>query len=337
MTDAANTVESGLPKEISGQRFPRLRAAARMLGTTLLTLLVISVIAFVGTSASGEEVARNVLGRGATPEQLQAYADANGLDRPVHERYVSWLGDFVTGDWGVSPATQRPVREDVMPRFQYTIVLSIVSLVIALPISILLGLFMARRRGKASDMSLLLASVVLAALPEFVVGIGVLTLFAVMLGWLPVDSTALEFGTPAEKVEAYMLPAVTLALAVIPYVMRIARESISEALAAPYTRAAVLRGLGRRRVVWGYGMRNAAVPLVNAVAINLVYLLGGVIVVENVFAFPGIGQQLVQAIAQADTSTVLAITMLLGVLFMALSFVADLLVVYFNPRLRATS
>jgi peptide/nickel transport system permease protein len=335
-TTETQPVAPVIPAAVRRARFPRLWAAGRNLGASLLTLLVISVIAFAGTSSSGREVARNVLGRSVTPAQLDAYAHAHGLDRPVYARYASWLGDFVTGDWGVSPATQRSVKEDVLPRFKNTLLLALVSLIAALPISILIGLFMARRRGRPSDMALLLASVVVAALPEFVVGIGLLMLFAVTLGWLPVDSTALDFGTTLEKVEAYALPAMTLMLGIIPYVARIARESISEALGAPYTRAAVLRGLSRRRVIWGYAMRNSAVPLVNAVAINLVYLLSGVIVVENVFAFPGIGQQLVQAIGQSDTSTVLAITMVLGAMFIALSFIADLLVVYFNPRLRST-
>jgi peptide/nickel transport system permease protein len=295
------------------------------------------MIAFAGTSGSGRDVARNVLGRGVTNEQLDAYAKTHGLDRPVHARYLDWLSDFARGDWGVSPATRRSVRDDVVPRFTNTLILAIVSLVTAVPLAILLGLFMARRRGRWPDMAILLGSVVVAALPEFVVGIGLLLLLSVNLGWLPVDSTGLEFGTGLDQMVAYVLPAMTLGLGIIPYVARIAREAVSESLAAPYTRAAVLRGLPRRRVIWGHTMRNASVPLVNAIAINIVYLLSGVIVVENVFAFPGIGQQLVLAIGQGDTSTVLAITMVLGALFIALSFIADLLVVYFNPKLRPTT
>jgi peptide/nickel transport system permease protein len=318
-------------------RHARTRAAARIVGAALATLFVISLIAFVGTSASGRDVARNVLGRGVSTEQLDAYAEANGLNRPIYARYASWLGDFATGDWGISPATQRPVRDDVLPRFKNTIILAVVSLLLGVPIALLLGVFMARRRGSPRDMTLLFGSVVVAALPEFVVGIGLMFLFAVSLGWLPVDSTAVDTGTIGQKLEAYALPAMTLMLGIIPYVARIARESISETLRAPYTRAALLRGLPRRRVVWGYGVRNAAVPLVNAVAINIVYLLSGVIVVENVFAFPGIGQLLIQAIGQSDTNMVLAITMLLGAMFIALSFIADLFVVYFNPRLKAAT
>ncbi|HTE63271.1 MAG TPA: ABC transporter permease, partial [Solirubrobacteraceae bacterium] len=272
-----------------------------------------------------------------TDAQLDSYVEANGLDRSLPERYVSWLGGFVAGDWGVSPVTSRSVAEDVIPRFRNTLLLALVSLAISLPVAAGLGLAMAKRQGRWPDTLLLIATVVVAAMPEFVVGIGLISVLAVSLGWLPVDSTGLAFGDASDQILAYVLPALTLAAGVVPYVARLARASASETLAAPYSRAAVLRGLSPRRVVWNYGMRNSAGPLVNAVAINLVYLLSGVIVVENVFAFPGIGQTLITAIGQSDTSSVLAITMLLGAMCIVLSLIADLVVIAFNPRLKAAA
>jgi peptide/nickel transport system permease protein len=319
-------------------RHARLEAVARQLGAALLTLFVISIVTFAATSIKDPvEVARGALGREATDEQLQAYVAENDLDEPVYVRYLNWLGDFVRGDWGTSPVTGREVKDDIMPRLEKTLILSLVSLLVALPISIAIGLYMARRVGTWQDLSLLIGTVVFAALPEFVVGIGLLMLFAVQLGWLPVDSTALQFGTTTERVKAYVLPALTLVIAMVPYIARIARGAARESLAAPYTQAALLRGLPRRTVVWDHAMRNASVPLVNAVAINLVYLLSGVIVVENVFAFPGIGQLLVQAIGAGDTITVQAIALVMGAMFIAISLAADLLVVYFNPRLKAAT
>jgi peptide/nickel transport system permease protein len=306
----------------------------RHLGASVVTLFAISVIAFAGTSTSGVDLARNILGHGATTEQLQAYADAHGLNRPVYIRYVEWLQEFARGDWGISPATQRPVAQDVVPRFKNTLILSVVALAVSVPVAVLIGLFMALRLGAWSDVSLVVVMVIVNAMPEFVVGIGLVALVATAGGWFPTDSSALEFGTGGEKVKAFVLPALTLSIAIIPYVARVARASAFDALATPYTQAAVLRGLTRRRVIWRHVMPNASVPLVNAVAINVVYLLSGVIVVENVFAFPGIGQELVQAIGLGDTSTVLAITMVLGATFIGMSFVADLLVVYLNPRLK---
>jgi len=317
---------------------PRVRRAAGQIAAALLTLLVLSMVTFWATQNAGPmAAARSALGRGATDEQLRAYVAKNDLDAPVVERYGAWLGDFVRGDWGVSPVTQRSVSDDVIPRFGRTLLLALVSIAVALPLSMLLGLYMARRSGSAADMALLVGSVVVAAMPEFVVGLGLIMLFAVTLGWLPVDSTALDFGTLGEQAVAFVLPAATLVLAMVPYIARIARVAIAEALAEPFTQAAVLRGLPRRTVIWGHVMRNAAVPMVNAVAINLVYLLSGVIVVENVFAFSGIGYTLVQAIAQNDTLTVQAIAVAMGAMFIVISLAADLLVVYFNPRLRAAS
>ncbi len=319
-------------------RHTRLTTVARTLGVAVVTLWVISLVTFAAVNVRPPiDVARNVLGREATPAALEAYVESRGLDRPAYQRYASWLGDFVQGDWGESPVTNRPVRDDVLPRLQFTLLLAVISLVIALPLSVALGVFMAKRSGKASDLSLLIGTVVLAAMPEFVIGIGLIMLFGVALGWFPVDSTALSFGTLGEQAMAFVLPTLTLVLAMLPHISRIGRAAAREALAAPYVAAALLRGLSKRRVTWDHAMRNAAVPLVNAVAINVVYLLAGVIVVENVFAFPGVGQLFVQAIGAGDTITVLAIAVVMGAMFIAISLIADLLVVYFNPRLKGSA
>lgn len=347
MADADSPVESSAPAEPALPPGPALspvpprthlawvEVVLRQLGVALLTLLVISIVTFAATNyKSPEDIARQALGREAAKVQLDAYLKEHGLDRPIYERYASWLGDFVRGDFGTSVVTDRPVREDITPRFKRTFLLSLVALAVALPVSVALGVFMARRIGRWSDFTLLIGTVILAAMPEFVVGIGLLMLFAVQLGWLPVDSSAISFGTPIEQAKAYVLPALTLVLAMVPHIARIARVSAWEAFGAPFVQAASLRGLSRRRVTWDHGMRNAAVPLVSAVAINIVYLLSGVIVVENVFAFPGIGQALVQAIGGGDVITVQAIAIVMGAMFIAISFAADLLAIYFNPRLR---
>jgi peptide/nickel transport system permease protein len=305
--------------------------------TAILTLLAISIVVFGFLSLrSASDIAHEKFGNQITDEQVQAFAHDVGLDKPVYERYWTWLENFVRGDMGTSFVTSSSVSENVIPRFKRTLVLSALALLISLPISVAIGVFQARRVGSAADLSLLMGSVVLAALPEFVVGIVLLFIFSLQLGWLPTDSTALVFPTSfVNTAKAYALPAATLVLAIVPYISRIARGSLREALGAPYTQAAVLRGLPRRTVVWDHAMRNASVPLVNAVAINVVYLLSGVIVVENVFAFPGIGQGLVQAIQTTDVYNVLAIAVLMGALFVLMSLMADIAVAYLNPRLKA--
>jgi peptide/nickel transport system permease protein len=348
VTERDGPVEDGVPAAASApgpaltpvpsRRFGWVGSVGRQVGIALLTLFVISLVTFAATNyKSPEEVARAALGREAAKVQLDAYLKEHGLDKPIYVRYGNWLGDFVQGDFGTSPVTGRSVRDDIGPRFTRTLILSLAAILVALPLSVAIGVFMARRIGQASDFALLIGTVIVAAMPEFVVGIGLLMLFAVTLGWLPVDSTAISFGTFTEQSKAYVLPALTLVLAMVPHIARIARVSAREAFGAPFVQAAVLRGLSRRSVTWDHGMRNAAVPLVHAVAINIVYLLSGVIVVENVFAFPGIGQALVQAIGAGDVITVQAIALVMGSMFICISLAADVLAVYFNPRLRTAA
>jgi peptide/nickel transport system permease protein len=320
-------------------RSPRLRAVVRQVAGGIATLLVISIVVFGFMSLrSANEIAHQKFGNQITPDQVTAFAHSVGLDKPVWQRYGIWLSHFVRGDMGQSFVTNSAVSDNVIPRFEKTLILSALALLVSFPISVAIGVFQARRIGSATDLWLLMGSVVVAALPEFVVGIVLLFFFSIQLGWLPTDSTALVFPTSFKnQAEAFVLPAATLVLAIVPYIARIARGSLREALAAPYTQAAVLRGLSRRTVVWDHAMRNAGVPLINAVAVNIVYLLSGVIVVENVFAFPGIGQGLVQAIQTTDVYNVLAIAMLMGALFVIVSVVADVIAAYLNPRLKATS
>jgi peptide/nickel transport system permease protein len=320
-------------------RSPRVRAVARQIASGVATLLVISVVVFGFMSLrSANEIAHQKFGNQITPDQVTAFAHSVGLDKPVWQRYGIWLSHFVRGDMGQSFVTNSAVSDNVIPRFEKTLILSALALLISFPISVAIGVFQARRVGSATDLWLLMSSVVVAALPEFVVGIVLLFFFSIELGWLPTDSTALVFPTSFKnQAEAYVLPTATLVLAIVPYIARIARGSLREALAAPYTQAAVLRGLPRRIVVWDHAMRNAGVPLINAVAVNIVYLLSGVIVVENVFAFPGIGQGLVQAIQTTDVYNVLAIAMLMGALFVIVSVVADVIAAYLNPRLKAAA
>ena len=316
----------------------RLRALARHVAAGLLTLLLISVVAFGMMSVrTPEDIARKKFGPQITADQIEAFAQEYRLDRPVVERYGDWLWTFLHGDMGTSYVTDTSVSDDVLPRFERTLILSFVALLVALPLAFALGVFQARRAGSWSDLLLSTGSVVVAALPEFVVGIGLLYLFAVQLGWLPVESaTPLAFASSVgEQAKAYVLPAATLVLAMVPHIARIVRSAMREALAAPYTQAAVLRGLPRRTVTWDHAMRNAGGPLVNAVAINIAYLLSGVIVVEWVFAFPGIGQGLVQATSTSDAFSVQAIAVLMGAMFIAVSLAADGVVTYLNPRLRA--
>jgi peptide/nickel transport system permease protein len=317
---------------------PRARSVGRQVGFAFLTVVVVSLITFGALNIhSARDTARQALGRSTTTVQLDAFVHRYGLDRPLAVRYERWLADFVRGNWGVSFVTQRPVMPEVVPRLARSLILALAALVVSVPLSLGLAVMSARRWGTRIDLGIVLVCVILSAFPEFVIGLFLLIIFAVQIHFLPSDSAGLSFGGFWSQAEAFVLPTVTLAIAVMPYVTRIARVAARDALAAPYTQAAVLRGLKPRTVVWDHAMRNAAVPIINAVAINFVYVLSGVIIVENVFGFPGVGQALVQAVSTSDVITVQAIGLVLGTIFVATSLLADVLVVYFNPRLRTST
>lgn len=313
-----------------------VRPALRHVGAATLTLWLISLLVFLGANIRPpEDVARQALGRTVTEGQLREFIEVNGLDRSVPERYVAWFGDYLRGDWGHSVSTDRDVRQAVTPRLWRSLVLAVVATVVAVPISLLVGIFTARRLHKRADLTTNVALAVLSALPEFVIGLALTTIFAVYLGWLPVDSTAIEYGTATEHALAYVLPTITLVLLVVPYIARVTRAALIDTLHSSYSRAAVLRGLAPRTVLWDYSVRNASVPILNAIAVNFVYLLGGVIVVENVFGFPGIGQLIVQSIGRADVIVVQGAAMALGGLVVVVNVTVDLLATYVTPRLRS--
>lgn len=311
---------------------------ARQIALIVAALWAVSVITFVATNfRSPEEVARSAGGRFLSEDQLAQLVQQQGLDKPVVVRYVAWLGDLASGDLGVSPVTEEPVADALLPRLGYSLILTLAALAIALPLSIALGAFLARHASTSGATVAVMLLVVLSALPEFVVALGLLLLLAVQLGLLPVDSSGFTFGGVGDKVEAFVLPTLTLALVTIPYLTRMAREACRDAFASPYVRSAVLRGLPTRTVIWTHAMPNAAVPLVNAVSTSIVWLFSGVMVVESVFGFPGVGKLLIDSIATGDVTTVQAAVVISGALFVAVSLLADLLVLVFNPRLRRTA
>jgi peptide/nickel transport system permease protein len=310
---------------------------ARQALTAVVTLFIISVITFGAMNVrSSESVALDILGKGAAPEQIDVFVEAHGLNHPVHERYVEWFSDFVKGDWGTSYVTQTEIRPEILDRFGRSLLLAAIALVAAVPLGIIFGVSSALRYGGLADRAMNATFAFLAAVPEFIVGLVLLIIFGTQLGLLPVDSTGVLFGTFSDKSEAYVLPAATLMLAIIPYIARITRASAREALLAPYVQSAILRGLPRRRVLWNHAVRNASGPLVHAIALNIVFLLSGVIVVENVFAFPGIGQAIVSAVGSGDSIVVQAIVLLMGAAFIGISLAADAVGLWLDPRLRRT-
>jgi peptide/nickel transport system permease protein len=300
----------------------------------LITLWLISMIVFASTHILGINVARRVLGREATPAQLAEFSRTHGLDKPIFDQYTSWLSDFVRGNWGISAASARPVSEIVVPRTVNTLVLALSAIIIALPIAIAFGIYMARPGSRARELTLTIANVSVAAIPVFVIGIVLIYALSVRLGWTPVDSMGMSFGSWNDKAAAFILPTLTLVISLIPHISRLTQVSVRETMTTPYARAAVLRGLTRRTITYRHLMPNAAGPIINVVALDLIWLIGGVIIVENVFGFPGLGTLLVESIGAGDLLVVQAVAMVFGVLFIGIGITADILVTLFNPRLR---
>lgn len=300
----------------------------------LVTLWLISIIVFASTHVLGINVARRVLGREATPQQLTRFTETHGLNKPVFEQYTLWLSGFVRGDLGASAVSGRAVSEIVMPRFINTLILALASIFIAVPISIAFGIYLARPGSRVRELGLSIATVSVAAVPIFVLGIMLIYAFSVQLGWTPVDAIGMSFGSWNDKVVAFILPTATLVISLLPHISRLTQVSVRETMTTPYARAAVLRGLSRRTITYKHLMPNAAGPIVNVIALELIWLVGGVIVVENVFGFPGLGTLLVSSIAAGDLLVVQAVAMVCGALFIGIGMTADILVTVFNPRLR---
>ena len=316
-----------------------LLGVAKALLKLVATLAALSIVTFAATNAIPGDPARTALGRTATAEQLEAFREQQGLNEPVVERYFSWVGGFLRGDWGRSLISDRPVKEDVQVRLGRTLALALASFfLVALPVGIALGLWSGRRAGTLPDRAVSMATLVVTSLPEFVIGICLLVVFAVWLGWFAVESSAIAFGPDlGELIRLCALPVLTLALTVIPYVSRMMRANARDVVATPYVRAAELKGVRGLRLSLRHVLPNALPPVVNVLALNLAELIAGVVVVEAVFGFPGAGQLLVTAVQTKDLATVQALTLLIGAAFVTCNLLADLVVLALNPRLRTAT
>jgi peptide/nickel transport system permease protein len=307
----------------------------RRLALALLTLWLVSLLVFAATLALPGDAAQAILGREATPARLAALRDQLHLDDPVVTQYTQWLGGIVTGDLGNSAATQAPVGQLLSDRVGNSAFLVVISALVAVPLSILIGVWTAMRRDRPVDHIVSTTSLILASLPEFVIGIALILLFATeVFHAFP----AVSLLGPGEKAwddpKVVVLPAATLVLAVVPYISRIMRGSMVEVLESEYVTMATLKGLPRRTVIWRHAVPNAIVPAIQVTALQLAYLAGGVVVVEFVFSYPGIGAALVEAVGNRDMPVVQDVTMLAAGIYVGLNILADVATILVTPKLR---
>jgi peptide/nickel transport system permease protein len=302
----------------------------------ILILLLVSIVVFAATQALPGNAAQAILGRQATPARLKALTDQLHLNESAPAQYWHWLSGLVRGHLGTSAATQGPVTKLISGPLANSAFLVAISAIIAVPLSIALGVLMAVKRDKPTDHILSTGTLVLAALPEFVIGIALALLLATNFVWRAFPGVSIiPPGDHAWDVpKVVVLPALTLILAVTPYISRIMRASMVEVLNADYVTMARLKGLSNRTVIWRHAVPNAIVPAIQVSALQLAYMAGGVVVVEYVFGYNGVGSQLVTAVTNRDIPTVQALVMIIGAVYVFVNLIADLLTIVVTPRLR---
>jgi peptide/nickel transport system permease protein len=310
----------------------RLLAERAALG--LLTLLAVSALLFFGTNLLPGDVASALLGQDATPEALHNIRTALGLEQPAWLRYLHWLGGALHGDFGTSLTSARPVGAQVLPRLGNTLLLASLAALVSVPVAVGLGLLSAMHEGGVLDRLVGLLSLLTISVPEFFVGYVLTLLFAVQLGWLP--SLAVMHGgmSLAERLAAIALPVATLVIVVLAHMLRMTRSALLAVMSAPYIEMAFLKGLPRGTVVLRHALPNAAAPIIAVVALNLGYLVVGVVVVEAVFVYPGAGQLMVDAVSKRDLPVVQACGLVFAATYVGLNTIADMLAIIVDPRLR---
>lgn len=317
----------------AGQTSPALpRFLLRRLGLALLTLLLVSMIVFAIAQLLPGDLGRTILGPYATDEQVAALNERLGADDPAPVRYASWLSRFVRGDWGTSAALRQPVRPLVLERLGNSLLLALYALALAIPVAVTLGMLAARSRGRLLDGVVSATAVSLLAMPEFVLGTILSIVFAVELGWFPVSASVPDGAL--SLLHELTLPAAVLALVLFGSLARVARAATLGALDADYTRTATLKGLRTRTVLARHVLPNVLPPTTAAIGANVGYLVGGIVVVETLFAYPGLGKLLLDSAAARDLAPLEACVLATAVAVMVANLAADVAASALDPRLR---
>ena len=300
----------------------------------LLTLLAVSVLIFAATEILPGDVASAVLGQGATPETLAVFRHELGLDRPAYVRYFEWLFNALRGDLGVALTNKRDILTTLAPKFDNTMFLAGYAALIAVPLAVGLGIVAAINEGKWIDRAANIVSLAAISVPEFFIAYVLILFMAVKTHWFPSLSTVFSDMSFGERLYVVALPAVTLTMLVTAHMLRMTRSSVLSIMSQPYIEMAFLKGLSRSRVVFVHALPNAAAPIITVIALNLAYLIVGVVVIEVVFVYPGVGQYMVDGVTKRDLPVVQACGLVFAGAFVILNTVADVLGILVNPRLR---
>lgn len=311
------------------------RYIIRRLMLLVLTMLITSMIIFGLTQLLPGDIARINLGRDAGEAALERERERLGLNAPLPEQYATWLGGFVSGDWGVSfNRGNPPVRPLVMDRLSNTLKLAGLTLLISIPLSILLGVIAALYEDSWIDSLISLISLSVVGLPEFVTGIVLINIFAFELKLFPSISLVRDGMNLGEWLEILILPSITATFVLLGYVSRMARAGVIDELKKPYVRTATLKGIPQRQIIFKHVLRNALLPTITVIAISMGWLIGGLVVIEEVFNYPGLGRELIAGVKAKNIPMIQAIVMLIIFTFAISNLLADILYAILNPRIR---
>jgi peptide/nickel transport system permease protein len=310
------------------------RLLSRRIAAIPLTLLAVSVLVFAATEVLPGDVARTVLGREASPSAVAELRRQLGLDRPLHARYLHWLGRFLTGDWGTSYTLDIPVRHLVMQRLANSALLAAFAFLLLVPISVAVGLIAGVYHDRVVDRAISAISLVFGAIPEFVTGVILIVVFAVTLHWFPVSGQPEAGAGLGVRLDHLVLPAASLVLLCMGYVARHVRASTVTSVESPYVKAAELRGARRSQILRRHVLRNSTVPATSALGVQAQFLLGGLVAVELLFNYPGIGQLLLQSALNKDLPVLQSAALVLGLLYMLIMLAVDVTYRLLDPRIR---
>lgn len=303
---------------------------------SLVTVFVISLIIFVGVELLPGDVAETVLGQSATAETVKAFRQELKLDLPPHVRYAVWFKDFLQGDFGNSLANGRPVSGLIGWRFANTLFLALTTAVIAVPLAVLLGMMAAFYRNTFFDKAISIITLSFISFPEFFIAYILIVVFSVHFNIFPSMAAINSSMSLGAKLHAILLPALTLTCVVTAHMMRQTRAAIINVLSSAYIEMAELKGIKRLRIIILHAFPNSLSPVINVIALNLAYLVVGVVIVEVVFVYPGLGQLLVDSVAKRDIPVVQASGLIFAAAYIFLNLMADVLSMLVNPRLRQT-
>jgi peptide/nickel transport system permease protein len=311
-----------------------LRLIAQRVSLGILLLFAVSALIFVGTQILPGDVAQSILGQSATPENLANLRRDLGLNDPPLTRYFNWLGGILVGDLGNALTSGANISDAIGARLGNTLFLASVAAVISVPTAILLGLIAVRFKDRWPDKLISASTLASISLPEFFIGYLLILVFGVKLGWFPTVATVYDDMSFGARLNAVMLPALTLTLVVLAHMMRMTRAAILNVMQSAYVETAELKGLSSFKIIWKHALPNAISPVVNVVMLNLAYLIVGVVVVEVIFVYPGMGQYLVDHVSKRDVPVVQACGLVFAAIYIGLNLVADVISILSNPRLR---